>query len=615
MKKITKEQTKRINETILLAFKYFQAGNFRKAEHLCKKLLKFQPNNFNAVHLLGAIDYELKHYDSAILHFKKALQINPTDADAYYNLGLAMHEPITLDEAILNYQKAIQLKPNFVDAHYYLGIALKNQGKLTEAVNSFDMALHYDPYYVKALWARCMSRLLIIYPDESSIHTSRKLYQDDLMKLYEIISRERPQDIEALSEVIDNQKPYYLPYQGFNDRELQQSYGDLVCKIISLRYPQFSTRPSMPHYSPKDPLRVGIVSGYFYNHSVWKIPIKGWIENIDRRRFILYGYYTGKEKDQETSIAKQYFERFIEDIDSFEDWCQIIRGDNLHILIFPEIGMDSTTLKLASLRLAPVQCTSWGHPETSGLPTIDYFLSSDLMEPPHANDHYTEKLIRLPNLSIYYAPLEVTDVQLSREAFGLRAKAILYLCNQFLPKYLPKYDEIFPRIAQQIRDCQFIFISNLNNTLTDQIRLRFNHAFQRYNLNVEGYIVFLPILGSEQYHAMNHLADIYLDSIGWSGCNSTFEAIACDLPIVTLPGELMRGRHSSAMLTTIGLTENIASNLDEYVSLAVKLGQDSEWRKYISNKISKSKHLAYCDRTCITALEEFFEHVVKEEKQ
>ncbi|MCJ7484473.1 MAG: hypothetical protein MUO31_16105, partial [Thermodesulfovibrionales bacterium] len=200
----------------------------------------------------------------------------------------------------------------------------------------------------------------------------------------------------------------------------------------------------------------------------------------------------------------------------------------------------------------------------------------------------------------------------SREAFGLRAKAILYLCNQFLPKYLPKYDDIFPRIAQQIRDCQFIFISNLNNTLTDQIRLRFNHAFQRYNLNVEDYIVFLPILGSEQYHAMNHLADIYLDSIGWSGCNSTFEAIACDLPIVTLPGELMRGRHSSAILTMIGLTETIATNLDKYISLAVRLGQDSEWRKRISEKIAANKHLVYRDRTCITALEEFIETVVEE---
>jgi len=614
MKKIKKTE-KKINKTILSAFKYFQEGNFQKAEHICKEILKVQPNNFNAVHLFGAIDYALKNYDSAVLHFKKALLINPKDANAYYNLGLAMHEPTTLDEAILNYQKAIQLKPNFVDAHYYLGIALKNQGKLTEAVNSFDMALSYDPCYVKALWARCMSRILLVYPDESSIHISRRLYQNDLMKLYEIISHEKQQDIEAFSEVIDNQKPYYLAYQGFNDRELQQSYGDLVCKIMSLRYPQFSIRPPMPHYSPEYPLRIGIVSGYFCNHSVWKIPIKGWIQNVDKQRFSLYGYYTGKTKDEITEIARNVCDRFVEDVNSFEQLCQTIKYDNLHILIYPEIGMDPTTVKLASLRLAHVQCTSWGHPETSGLQTIDYYISSNLMEPPDADDHYTEKLIRLPNLSIYFTPLEVTEVQLSRSEIGLRAKAILYLCNQFLPKYLPKYDEIFPRIAQQIPDCQFIFISNVSNNLTEQVRSRFNHAFQRHNLDAENYIVFLPILSSEQYHAVNHLADIYLDSIEWSGCNSTFEAIACNLPIVTIPGELMRGRHTFAILSMMGLTETIASSLDNYISLAVRLGQDTEWRKKISEIIATNKHLIYRDRTCITALEEFFEHVVKEEKQ
>jgi protein O-GlcNAc transferase len=177
---------------------------------------------------------------------------------------------------------------------------------------------------------------------------------------------------------------------------------------------------------------------------------------------------------------------------------------------------------------------------------------------------------------------------------------------------LRKYDEIFPRIAQQIPDCQFIFISNLNNTLTDQVRLRFNHAFQRYNLNAGDYIVFLPILGSEQYHAMNHLADIYLDSIEWSGNNTTFEAIACDLPIITLPGKLMRGRHTFASLSMMGLTETIASSLDNYISLAVRLGQDPEWRKRISAEIAANKHRIYRDRTCITALEEFLEQAVKE---
>jgi predicted O-linked N-acetylglucosamine transferase (SPINDLY family) len=274
--------------------------------------------------------------------------------------------------------------------------------------------------------------------------------------------------------------------------------------------------------------------------------------------------------------------------------------------------MDSWTVGLAALKLAPVQCTSWGHPETSGFPTIDYFLSSDLMEPEEADNHYSEQLIRLPNLSVYYTPMNIPKIDDSRETFGLRPKSILYLCIQSLFKYLPQFDKIFPRIAQEIDDCQFIFISNQSSFVTQQFKLRLHQAFNQYNFNSDRYLVFLPFLNDVKYHALNCIADIYLDSIEWSGGNTTFEAIACDLPVVTLPGQFMRGRHSTAILTMMGVTETIASTIDEYIDLAIKLGKDSELRKYISDKIKSNKHRVYQDKTCITALENFLERVAKE---
>jgi predicted O-linked N-acetylglucosamine transferase (SPINDLY family) len=235
------------------------------------------------------------------------------------------------------------------------------------------------------------------------------------------------------------------------------------------------------------------------------------------------------------------------------------------------------------------------------------------MEPPDADEHYTERLIRLPNLSIYYTPLDVPFADIRRDAFNLRPKSTLYLCSQSLFKYLPQYDEIYPRIARLVGDCQFLFISfQKSSWVTEQFRSRINQAFHQCNLHADDYVVFLPFLTPEKYHAINRLADVYLDSIGWSGCNSTLEAIACDLPVVTFPGNLMRGRHSSAIFTMIGVKETIATSLDEYVLLAARLGQDVEWRRYISEKISNNKQRAYQDRTCITALEDFFEQAVKE---
>jgi protein O-GlcNAc transferase len=602
-----------INKEIEAAFKYYKAGELRQAENVCLKILNIQPTHFNAISLLGAICYESGNYGSAVKYFKRALRINPTNPNTYFNLGLALNEPKTLDEAIFNFRKAIELKPDFADANYYLGTALKMQGRLDEAVKSFDMALNYDPQHIKAFWARCMSRLLIVYPDESSIHISRKHYEDELIKLREMLSDENPRDIQAVFEAVDNQKPFYLAYQGFNDRELQQIYGDLVCKVMSLKYPQFSDRPCMPPHLSEEPLRIGIVSGYFYDSSVWKIPMKGWIENIDKQRFNLYGYFTGSKNDDETNVARQCCTKFVSDVYSFEELCKIIRDDNLHVLIYPEIGMDPITLKLAAVRLAPVQCCSvLGHPQTSGFQTIDYYLSSDLMEPPNAKDNYNGQLIRLPNLSIYYTPADVLIEPVNRDTFNLRQGSTLYLCCQSLFKYLPQYDEVFPRIAKEVRDCQFLFIGHETNYITEQFRKRVKRSFDRFGLDSGEYIIFLPRLDSGHYRAINELSDVFLDSIGWSGCNTTFEAIACNLPVVTLPGELIRGRHAFGILTMMGLTETVAGSLDDYVSLAVRLRQDLEWRNQVSEKIAAYKHRLYNDSGCIAALEDFLETSVKE---
>ncbi len=356
-----------------------------------------------------------------------------------------------------------------------------------------------------------------------------------------------------------------------------------------------------------------MVSGYFHSHPVWKIIAKGWAENFDKTKVRLYGYYTGNIRDKETDNAKQYFGRFVENVYSFAGLCNMIINDRLHAIIYPEIGMDPVTVRLAALRLAPVQCVSWGHPDTSGLPTIDYFLSSDLMEPPDGNDAYTEQLVRLPNLSIYYTPCEFSGIDIDRDHFGLRPESVLYHCCQTLFKYLPQYDEIFPRIALQAGDCQFLFSSLPEISIAvEQFHMRINRAFSRFNLNADDYVVFLPHLDQVKYNALNKMCQVFLDPIGWSGCTSTLEAVDCNLPVVAFPSLLMRGRESGAILSMMDVKETIAISVDDYVGLAIKLGQDAEWRRLVSEKIAANKHKIYGDRTCITGLEYFLLKAVEE---
>ena len=243
---------------------------------------------------------------------------------------------------------------------------------------------------------------------------------------------------------------------------------------------------------------------------------------------------------------------------------------------------------------------------------MDFFLSGKDLETADADEHYSERLMRLPKLSIYHSPCGLPPMTMNRETFDLASKSVLYHCCQSLFKFLPQYDDIFPRIAQQVENCTFLFIRDKSILLTEKFLSRIIQAFKRFNLDYENYVVFLNHLDPEQYHAINCLADIYLDPIGWSGCNSAFEAIEANLPIVTLPSQFMIGRISSAALTTMGIKETIAESIDEYIEIAVKLAKDAERRKYLSEKIAANKHLVYRDRACITGLEDFFEKVVKE---
>lgn len=588
---------------------YQEENKFDAATYYYKKTLEYAPSLVRAYHNLGDIYLKKGRFHEAIAYYQNALRLNP-DLDATYNnLGIAMKETGKIDDAITCYRKAIALNPRFENVYYNLGNAFREGGKMEEAQEVIDMALRKNPKNLKLCWAQCMSQFLVIYPDQSSIETYRNKYRNELLKLHDGVSLETQQDIQDAAEAVGSQQPFYLAYQGFDDREMQKTYGTLVHRIMSSRYPQFAQQPDIVPWVSGMPLKIGVVSGHFYQHTVWKL-FRGWVKSLDRQRFSIYGYYTGTVKDVMTESARQYFTRFVEDVYSFEELCNIIHNDKLHVLIYPEIGMDPMTIKLAALRLAPVQCVSWGHPETSGLPTIDYFLSSALMEPQDGDSCYTESLIRLPNISISYEPLDIPIIEVNREMFGLRRHSVLYLSCQSLFKYLPVYDEVFPRIARRVHDCQFLFISHKDNHVTEKFRIRIDKVFQGYGMKANKYVVFLPRLDPGQYFAVNRLADVYLDSIGWSGGNTTLEAVACNLPLVTLPGRLMRSRHSMAILTMMGVKETIAESLDEYIDIASRLGNDLAWRHQVAEAVQMNKETLYRDKRCVTALEDFFEKAV-----
>ena len=272
-------------------------GRIDEAITYYQKTLELNPNHAVAYYNLGSAYQQKGELGDAIVHYRKAVEYNP-GAMLYNNLATALMQEGQIEEAISYYRKALQLNPDYVNAYYNLGSALREQNKPEEAIAAFDECLSINPKDIRARLARCILQLPLIYPDQASIKIYRELYHRELTNLAGTIVLKDPQDIEAAVLAVGSQHPFYLAYQGLNDRDLQQLYGNLVCKIMAAGYPEFAHRPSMPAHPPGEPLRIGIVSGYFYTHPVWKIIVKGWIENLDKSKICLYGYSTGKKKGQ-----------------------------------------------------------------------------------------------------------------------------------------------------------------------------------------------------------------------------------------------------------------------------------------------------------------------------
>ncbi|HEY9676267.1 MAG TPA: tetratricopeptide repeat protein [Waterburya sp.] len=587
------------------------SGQLAEAIFYYQQAIFFNPNSSESYYNLGNALVAMGNSGEAILSYRKALALDSNYLLAYIELGRALIDQFQPEEATTCFQQALSLNPERPEAYYNLGVALATQNQVNEAIDYFQKALQLKPDFVEAYW---QSQLIlpILYDTPQQIPLWRQRFCQGLNN----VIQQTPLDTlhrkkYALTPLEQIAFTFYLGYQGFNDRGLQQKYGNFVHQIVAANYPQWVTPLSMPPLSNTGKIRIGYLSAHFRAHTVGKLTI-GWLKNCDRESFEIYTYHIDNKVDFITEEFRSYSDYFYHIHGNLEAVIQQVSTDQLHILVFADIGMDARTTLLAGLRLAPVQCMAWGHPITSGLPTIDYFLSSDLMEPENAQTHYCERLVRLPNISISYEKPSIPKPKKTRSDFNLREDAVIYLSCQSSFKYLPQFDYIFAQIAQRVPHAQFVFISFHTTTVAKQFQMRLQRAFANLGLNSEDYCVVLPKQDWGSYLNLNLVSDIFLDTFSWSGGNTTLEAIACGLPVVTCPGEFMRSRHAYGILQMMGVTQTIARNEAEYIELAVRLGQDVQWRQEIVRKIYERHSWLYDDRICITALESLYKEVVLE---
>ncbi len=554
--------------------------------------------------------YQQQKYEAALEHYQRVATAQADDVSFYQSLATCYKNVDQPEAAIAAYRQGVSQYPNEPGLYLALMLELQNVGKLQEAIQVAAEATQLFPNNI-ALKIENQRLLPLIYqtPDEISVHRQR--YTQALATLVQQTELVTAEHYKTALEGVGQSTSFLLSYQGHNDLELQKQYGEFVHKVMTANYPQWSRSLPLAPLEPGEKIRVGYVSGCLWEHTVGKLML-GWLRHHNSDLFELYTYNVRDCYDKLTQEYRAYSDIFYQIPQDLETICEQIRANQLHILVFFDLGMQGLMTQLAGLRLAPIQCSTWGHPITSGLPTVDYFLSSALMEPEKAQAHYSETLVCLPKLGISYAQPVIPEPTKTRADFGLREDAVVYLACQLLCKLLPQHDYLFAAIARQVPNAQFVFIARPSSAyVLEQFNQRLQRAFANVGLDSDHYCVMLPPQSQTSYWDLNQRSDIFLDRLGWSGGHTTLEAIACNLPVVTCPGAFMRGRHSYGILQALGVTETIAQTEAGYIEIAVRLGQEPHWREQLVAQTRDRHAQLYDDRACIDALEAFYQQAVK----
>jgi protein O-GlcNAc transferase len=569
------------------------------------RALRIDSGNADALNNRGNALRELARSDEALRAYDRALRIKPDYTCVLNNRGHLLRELSRYEEALESHEHAIRIDPGNAEAYFGRGILRAYQGERLEGLADCRKALAINPELAGARWAQTMMHIPLVAETEDDLAAQRLEFANELANLdtwFETGQHDGDERVGTWSL-------FYLAYQEENNRDLLSAYGSLCCRLMK-RW-QDKQGLAWPAHGSGRLKKIGIVSAHINNHSVWNALVKGWFRHFNRSRFELHVFHLGLERDGETAWAESRSASFAQGNRTLRNWTAAIVEKDLDALIYPEIGMDSTTIKLASLRLVPAQIAAWGHPETTGLPTIDYYLSGDAFEPQDASGNYSENLIALPNLGCSYSPLEVTGVGPDLPVLGIEANIPVLLSPGTPFKYAPQDDKVFVDIARELGSCRIVFFDFVIRSLSQAVRKRLKSAFRQSGMRFEDYCVFVPWQNTPAFYGLMKRADVLLDTIGFSGFNTAIQAVECGLPIVTRDGRFMRGRLASGILRRMGLEELVAVTNESYVELAAGLVRDREFNQRIRRRMETSRDVLFDDVLPVRALEDFLDNLPK----
>ena len=552
---------------------------------------------------------------------QERLAVTREKAKALYQMG-------RLRESLAAHDEALRLAPDAVVVRLSAA-RLAHALELQEvSLRHFEEAARLDPRCYQAVEAArriCVgagiadraahySRLAYSMNPTPDILLSMKLLVPSIMQSANAIRDTRARYQRGLEEMLASSPrigapqgelgvaAFFLAYHGENDRDLQVNTARLFLQAIPNL--QFTAPHCAGPRRRSGKIRIGFISRFFASHSIFSTSV-GLIEKLSRERFEVVVLRIMPSRDDESTARLRAAADVTVDLDpDLYRAREQMAALALDILFYQDIGMEPTSYFLAFARLAPVQCVSFGHPNTTGIPAMDYFISNDLFEPPDAQSHYSETLVQLSDLPTlaYYSKPKIPQGRATRESFGLPAEATLYVCPQTLYKIHPDFDRILCGILTKDPRSHVVLIAGQFQEFTDRLRERFAKELP----GLDHRIVFLPFMAFERFMGLLSVADVALDTVHFNGMNSSLQAFALGTPVVTLPGRFQRGRHTQAMYKKMDILDCIAADPEDYVGIAVRVATDGRYSDALRQRILARNHVLFEDPRVVSEFERFF---------
>eukprot|EP00750_Incisomonas_marina_P022806 INCI4996.10.p1 GENE.INCI4996.10~~INCI4996.10.p1 ORF type:complete len:1172 (+),score=222.90 INCI4996.10:105-3620(+) len=538
-----------------------------------------------------------------------ALQAHPESALLHNVYGVILMDQAEWSQALQHLERAVA--NGYSHALLNVATIFEIQGSLDEAAALFQRAYSSLKDDAQAgAYLRVKSALIVpkIMRSMNETATVRSRLAGVLKTL---INQRAPLQIDdPLNAGLT--KGFYLAYHGLSNLNLKTQIAKLYTRATpSLSY----VAPAIAHGAGRgssggsgNRIFVGFVSRFFYRHSILKL-MEGMIARLPRSRFYVVIFVVAPPSDAEIHHLRLVADEVVPLPQDLASCRERIQAWSLDVLVYPEIGMDPVAFFLAFARLAPVQAVWWGHPDTTGIPTIDYFISSDV-EVPEAQNFYTEKLIRLKGLGTYFerpaVPRLWTNASFASQLrFNLRvpSDANLYFCAQSLFKFHVHFDAAIRGILERDREGFVVMLKGRHPSWLRQLQQRLRGSLGDL---LYSRILFIPRMKSNQL--MQHVAGatLMLDPFPFGGGVTSMEGFSLGVPIVTLgSSKFLRGRLTLAMYRDMDIWDCVADNVSQYIDIAVSIGTNKTLRAHLHKRILDRSDRIFEDQRAVQQWEEF----------